>query len=60
MTPKSRRRVFLACLVVALTLPTESILLKALSSQSDVEIAQEWVADLSDTQIASAGTYLRG
>lgn len=60
MTTRTRRRLFLALLVVALTLPAESILLQALVSSSSTQDAEKWVAALSESELVAAGDQLRG
>jgi hypothetical protein len=57
---RTRRLVFFAAIALAISLPAESILLNALTGQSDAQVAEEWAADLSEAQVASAGDYLRG
>jgi hypothetical protein len=57
---RTRRLVFLAAIVLAISLPAESILLNALTGQSDSQVAEQWAADLSDAQVSSAGDHLRG
>jgi hypothetical protein len=54
MTVKTRRRVFLSVLVVALTIPAETILLRALQTPSDQVAAERWVSSLSADEIDAA------
>ena len=51
MTTSARRRVFVAVLVLLLTLPAESILLRALAAPDQTIAAQQWTADLSENDL---------
>ena len=59
MTIKTRRRVFIAVLLLAMTLPAETILLKALQSPDDKSAASEWVNSLSDEKFSSTAANVR-
>lgn len=59
MTPKTRRRIWIAVLVVALTLPAESILLKAGSTLDQVQAANDWAASLSTSDLSAAASQMR-
>jgi hypothetical protein len=54
VTAQTRRRIWIALVAIALTLPTESILLKAGSTLDQQQAAQSWVAGLSQAQLDSA------
>ena len=57
MTSKTRRRVFVCMVVAALTLPAESILLKALETPTVDGAAQAWVTSLPpDVLTGAAGS----
>jgi hypothetical protein len=53
MTSQTRRRVLVCLVMVALTLPAESILLKALETPSPQAAAQQWVASMAPADLAS-------
>ena len=59
MTAKTRRRVFLSFLVLALTVPAETILLKALQSSDDTEAARQWVDSLDSPRLTSAADAIQ-
>ena len=59
MSIRTRRRVFVALVALALTLPAESILLKAVSTANQTEAAAAWAADLSGSEIRSAAQHVR-
>ena len=59
MTVKTRRRVFVAVLLLAMTLPAETILLKALQSPDDKSAAREWVFGLSNEKFSSSAANVR-
>ena len=52
MAAKTRRRLIMCLVAVALTLPAETILLQALSTTSTQAVAQQWVASLPDGQVS--------
>jgi hypothetical protein len=52
--------VFLSVVALALTLPAEVILLKALQQTSDKEAAQEWVNGLSAADLDTAADAIQG
>lgn len=54
MTTKTRRTLFLAVFVLALTLPAETILLQAIQSPTDSAAAERWVAGLDATSVQRA------
>lgn len=54
MSTRTRRLVFLAALVVALAIPAESILLKALIMPSEQEAIQSWVGGLDSATLTAA------
>lgn len=54
MTSQTRRRVFVCLVVAALTLPAESILLKALETPTVQGAAKGWVASLSPDDLTGA------
>jgi hypothetical protein len=60
VTTRTRRRIFVALIVVALTVPAETVLLKALSSSNDTQAAETWVAGLSQSELIEAGMQVRG
>jgi|SRR5579862_1515318 len=53
MTSQTRRRVFVSIVMVALTLPAESILLKAIDTPTDQAAAQQWAAAQSPDSLAA-------
>ena len=59
MSPKTKRRVFVSVLMVALTLPAEVVLLKALQAPNDKVAADQWVADLSGTSLETAAKSIQ-
>ena len=60
MTPQTRRRVFAALVVLALTVPAETILLKALQSPDDADAARQWVASLDSVELNEASGKVTG
>jgi hypothetical protein len=54
LSPKTKRRVFVSVLMVAMMLPAEVVLLKALQASNDKVAADQWVADLDGTSLDSA------
>ena len=58
MTSKTRRRVFLSVLVLALTLPAEIVLLNALQTPDDETAAAEWAADLQSADLSAAASSI--
>jgi hypothetical protein len=54
VTAQTRRRLVMCFLAVALTVPAESILLKALTSSSQQDMARTWAQSLSDDQRGAA------
>lgn len=59
MRTPTRRRVVLAVLVVALTLPLESVLLQAVSAADSKQAAAQWVASLSVDSLAQVANDLQ-
>ena len=59
MSPKTRRRVFVSLLMVALTLPAEVVLLKALQASNDKVAADGWVADLDSASLDAAAQSIQ-
>lgn len=59
MTPRTRRRVFLAALLVALTLPAEMILIQALTTPDQEAAVQEWVDSLSARELDAAASRIQ-
>jgi len=53
MTPQTRRRLLACAVMVALTVPAESILLKALQAPDQQTAAAQWVAGLSPADLSS-------
>jgi hypothetical protein len=56
---KTKRRVFLSLLMVAMMLPAEVVLLKALQTPNDKVAADEWVANLDSTAVDSAASSIQ-
>lgn len=54
MTAKTRHRIFFSLLVLAFTLPAETILLKALQAPTDAAAVQQWVGNLDSASLAAA------
>jgi hypothetical protein len=54
VTIHTRRRVIVGAVALLLTLPTESILLKALATPNSKQAAQQWVQGLTPSQLSSA------
>src|SRR6187401_1886451 len=59
VTTRTRRTLFVSMLVLALTLPAETILLKALQSPTDAEAIQAWASDLDSAQLATAASRIQ-
>jgi hypothetical protein len=59
VTAKTRRRVFASLLVLALTLPAETILLKALQASNDTTAIQQWASGLSATSLSAAAANIQ-
>jgi hypothetical protein len=59
VSPKTKRRVFVSVLMVAMMLPAEVVLLKALQTPNDKVAANEWVADLDGQSIDSAASSIQ-
>lgn len=59
MTTRTRRLVFLTVLFVALTLPAETILLRALVTPQPQQAVKDWVSDLDAAQLAGAAGQIQ-
>ena len=59
MNVRTRRRVFVSLLVVALTLPAESILLKAVTVPNVKDAAKQYVSSLSAPQLQTAASTIQ-
>lgn len=59
MSPKTKRRVFVSMLMVALTLPAEVVLLKALQSPNDKIAATGWAAELDGSSLKAAAESIQ-
>ena len=59
MTVRTKRRVLVCLVVLAVTLPVELVLLHALASPSQKEEISAWVADLSTTQLDQASQSIQ-
>ena len=59
MSPKTKRRVFLSLLMVALTLPAEVVLLKALQAPNEKVAAEQWVAELDRAALGNAAKSIQ-
>jgi hypothetical protein len=59
VSPKTQRRVFLSLLMVALTLPAEVVLLKALQAPNDKVAADQWAAELDSESLESASKAIQ-
>ena len=59
MTTRSRRRLIFCTLVVALTLPLESVLLQAVSTSDPQEAARQWAVGLSADSLGQAANQVR-
>jgi len=59
MTARTRRTLFVSILLLALTLPAETILLKALQSPTDAEAIQAWTADLDSAQLSTVASRIQ-
>lgn len=58
MTTRTRRTLLFSLVVIALSLPAETILLKALQFSTDAEAAQSWAEDLNSSQLTAAGSVI--
>lgn len=58
MTSKTRHRLIFSLLVVALTLPAETILLKALQTTTDSAAVEQWASSLSSDELATAAASI--
>jgi hypothetical protein len=56
---KTRRRLFVCLVAVALTLPIESILLRAVSAADPQKVAADWVTSLSAADVLSASEQVQ-
>lgn len=54
----ARRRVLFALLVLLLTVPAESVLLRVLAATSDFQAASQWVSSLSSTDVQAAAAQV--
>ena len=54
MTPKTRRRVFLSVLLLALALPTEVMMLRVLATPSQQDAVERWVSTLDTAELNDA------
>lgn len=59
MTTHVRRRVIVGAVALLLTLPTETILLKALTTPSPKQAAQQWVHGLTPSQLSTAASFIQ-
>jgi len=59
MTTKTRRTLFVSVLLLALALPAETILLKALQSPTDAVAIQRWATTLDDARLATAASRIQ-
>lgn len=59
MTTHIRRRVIVGAVALLLTLPTETILLKALTTPNTKQAAQQWVQGLTPSQLSSAASSIQ-
>jgi hypothetical protein len=59
VTTHTRRRVIVGAVALLLTLPTETILLKALATPTPKQAAQQWVSSLSPSQLSSAAASIQ-
>jgi hypothetical protein len=59
LSPKTKRRVFLSVLLVAMLLPAEVVLLKALQASNDKVAAEQWAAELDDATLDSAADSIQ-
>jgi hypothetical protein len=58
MTTKTKRLAFFSLLVLALTLPAETILLKALQAPSDAVAIKQWAQQLDDQSLTNAAARI--
>lgn len=59
MTATTRRLVFFSVLLAALTLPAESILLRAITTPDQKEAIQKWAAELSEADLQEAARTIQ-
>ena len=59
MSPKTRRRVFVSVLMLALTLPAEVVLLKALQAPNDKVASEQWVVELDSASLRAAADSIQ-
>ena len=59
MSPRIKRRVFLSVLMVAMLLPAEVVLLRALQAPSDEVAADQWVTDLGGASLDAAADSIQ-
>jgi hypothetical protein len=59
VTTHVRRRVIVGAVALLLTLPTETILLKALTTPNPKQAAQQWVQSLTPSQLSSAASSIQ-
>lgn len=59
MTRKTRTRLVICLVAVAVMLPVETILLRAISTPDSQDAVQAWVADLSSEQLAGAADQIQ-
>jgi hypothetical protein len=59
MTTHTRRRVIVGAVALLLALPTETILLKALTTPTTKAAAQQWAGGLSVDQLSAAATSIQ-
>jgi hypothetical protein len=59
MTARTRRKLFVALLALALTLPAETILVKALQASNDSDAVQQWAVGLSTTNLETAASNIQ-
>lgn len=58
MTVKTRRRLVICVVALAVTLPAESILLQALATSDEKEVARTWVQSLPPDQVRGAASAI--
>lgn len=58
MSAPTRRRLIVAAVALLLALPTETVLLKALTTPTQKQAAQQYVASLTPGQVAAAGSAI--
>jgi len=59
VTRSARRRVFVGVFVLILTVPAESILLRALAAPDQATAAQQWTANLAPDDLIAAGSRVQ-